>query len=102
MKQVRLSVPPRQPQPRLDLGDLGAADGDAMRRGTIKFDHRAVAFLAHEADMGDRNDMAAMDANEQAGVELGFGLRDRPRAHPLAGAVMDAGIMRVGPDAPDM
>ncbi len=70
-----------------------------MRRRAIKLDHRAVAFLAHEADMRDRHDMAAVHPDEQAGIELRFGLRDRPRAHPLAGAVMDPGVMGVGPDA---
>ncbi|MDB5582605.1 MAG: hypothetical protein JWR80_7781 [Bradyrhizobium sp.] len=29
--EVDSRMPPRQPQPGLDLGDLGAADGHAMR-----------------------------------------------------------------------
>ena len=93
-------MPSGETQPRLDLGDLGAADGHAMRRRTIKLDHRAVALLSNEGNMGDRHDMAAMDPDEQAGIELRFGLRDRPRTHPLAGAVMHPGIMGVGPEAP--
>src|SRR6202521_3146548 len=84
----------------LDLRDLGAAHRHAMRRRPIKLDHRAVTFLAHEGDMGDRHDMAAVHSDEQAGIELRLGFRDRPRAHPLAGAVMDPGIVGVGPDAP--
>src|SRR5258708_6076339 len=89
-----------EPEARLDLGYLGAAHGHAMWRWAVEFDHGAVTFLANESDMRDRHDMAAVDANEQAGIELRFGLRDRPWAHPLAGAVMDLGIMRVGPHAP--
>ena len=88
-----------RPKPRLDLGDLGAAHGNAMRRRAVEFDHRAVPLLAHESDVRDRHDMAAVHPDEQAGIELRFGLRDRPRAHPLAGAVMHPGIMGVGPDA---
>src|SRR5665213_776254 len=98
---ARLCVPSRQPQPRLDLGDFGAADRDPMWRRAVEFDHRAVTLLADEGDVGDRHDVAAMHPDEQPGIELGFGLRDRPRAHPLAGAVMDFGVMRVGPDATD-
>src|SRR6476660_9952171 len=71
-----------------------------MWRWAIEFDHGAVTFLANEGDMGDRHDMAAVHPDEQAGIELRFGFRDRPRAHPLAGAVMDARIMRIRPDAP--
>src|SRR5437660_5993551 len=73
-----------------------------MRRGSIELDHRPVAFLADEADMRHRHDVAAVHPDEQAGVELGLGFRDRPWAHPLAGAVMDPRIVRVGPDAPDI
>src|SRR6266446_546637 len=93
-------IAPCEPEARLDLGDLGAAHGHAMRRWAIEFDHGAVTFLANEGDMRDRHDMAAVHPDEQAGIELRLGLRDRPRAHPLAGAVMNPGIMRVGPDAP--
>src|ERR1700681_376816 len=35
-------------QPGLDLGDLGAAHGNAMRRGAIELDHGADTFLAIE------------------------------------------------------
>src|SRR5713226_6723058 len=52
--------------------------------------------------MGDRHNMAAVHPDEQAGIELGFGFRNRPRAHPLPSAVMDPGIMGVGADAPDI
>src|SRR5258706_15848328 len=95
-----LRMTPCETQPRLDLGDLGAAYGNAMRRRPIKLDHRAVAFLAHQGDMRNRDDMAAMHPNEQAGIELRFGFRDRPRTHPLTGAVMDQRIMGISPDAP--
>src|ERR1700694_2832088 len=91
-----------EPEPCLDLGDLGAAHGNAMRRRAVELDHGAVAFLANEGDMRDRHDVAAVHPDEQPGIELRFGLRDRPWAHPLAGAVMDPGIMGVGPDAPDI
>ena len=47
---------------------LAQAHGNAMRRRSIEFDHRAVAFLADEGDMGDRHDVAAMHPDEQAGV----------------------------------
>src|ERR1700709_2380796 len=70
-----------------------------MRRRAVEFDHGAVALLADETDMWDRHDMAAVDPDEQAGIELRFGLRDRPRTHPLAGSVMHPGIMSVGPNA---
>src|ERR1700674_5282954 len=79
-------VPPREPEPCLDLGDLGATHGNPVRGGAIELDHGAVALLADEADMRDRHDVAAMDPDEQAGIELRFGLRDRPWTHPLAGA----------------
>src|SRR6266478_8315474 len=82
-----------EPEARLDLGDLGAAHGHAMGRWAIEFDHRAVSFLADEGDMRDRHDMAAMHPDEQAGIELRFGFRNRPWTHPLAGAVMDPGIV---------
>src|SRR5436190_9669703 len=93
-------IAPGETKPRLDLGDLGAAHGHAMRRRAIELDHRAVTFLANEGDMRDRHDMAAVHPDEQAGIELRFRFRDRPWAHPLAGAVMNPGIMRVGPHAP--
>src|SRR6476661_1402757 len=32
-------IAPCEPEPRLDLGDLGAAHGNAMRRRAIEFDH---------------------------------------------------------------
>src|SRR5450432_1281509 len=99
---IRLRVASGETKPGLDLGDLGAADGHAMRRWAIELDDRAVTLLADEADMGDRHNMAAMHPDEQAWIKLGFGLRNRPRAHPLPGAVMDPGIMSVGPDAPDI
>src|SRR3984893_18728653 len=95
-------VAPREPQPGLHFGDLGAADGNAMRRRAVELDHGAIALLADEGDVRPRPDVAAVDANEQAGIELGFGFRNRPRAHPLAGAVMDPRVVRVGPDASDI
>src|ERR1700683_5210808 len=73
-----------------------------MWRRAVELDHRAVAFLAHERDMCHRHDVAAVDANEQAGIELRFGFRNRPRAHPLAGAIMDPRVMGIGPDASDV
>src|SRR6267142_1835066 len=57
---VGLRMTPCETKPRLDLGDLGAAHGNAMRRRTIEFDHRAVTLLANEADMRDRHDMTAV------------------------------------------
>src|SRR5712692_3557412 len=89
-----LRMAPSKPEPRLHLGDLGAAYGHAVRRRAIELDDRAVALLAHEADMGDRHNMAAVHPDEQTGIKLGFGFRDRPRAHPLAGSVMDPRIVR--------
>src|SRR3954453_16147546 len=86
-------------EPSFDLGDLGAADWNAMRRGAVELDHRAVALLANKSDMGDRDDVAAMDAHEQVWIELSFGFRDRPRRHPLPGAVMHPGQMGIRPDA---
>src|SRR5258705_13476445 len=95
-------IAPGETKPRLDLGDLGAAHWHAMRRWAIEFDHGAVTLLANEGDMRDRHDMAAVHPDEQSGIEVRFGFRDRPWAHPLAGAVMDPGIVGVGPDAPDI
>src|ERR1700761_484039 len=96
---INSRVPPGQAQPRLDLGDAGPTHGNPVRRRSVEFDHRAVALLAHEGDMRDRHDMAAMHPEKQPGIELGLGLRDRPRTHPLAGAVMHLGIMCVSADA---
>src|ERR1700738_147158 len=95
-------MPPGEPQPRLDLGDLGAAHRHPVRRRTVEVDHGPIAFLADEGHMRNRHDVAAVHPDEKSGIELGFGLRDRPRAHPLPGAVMYPGIMCVGPDAPDV
>src|SRR5260221_4123079 len=39
-------VTPREAKPGLDLGDLGAAHRHPMRRRTVEFHDRAVAFLA--------------------------------------------------------
>src|SRR5258708_34729114 len=69
-----------------------------MRRWAVEFDDGAFALLADEGHMRDRHDMTAVHPEEQARVELGFGLRNRPRAHPLAGAVMHPRIMRVCAD----
>src|SRR6266446_4322102 len=91
----RSSMPARQPEPGPDFGDLGAADGNAMRRRSVELDDRAVALLADEGHMRDRHDVAAVHPDEQAGVELGLGLRNRPWAHPLAGAITHPGIMRI-------
>src|SRR6478609_1514035 len=96
------AVTAREPKPGLDLGDLGAAHRDPMRRRAIKLDDGAVTLLADKGDMRDGHDVAAVHPDKQARVELGLGLRDRPGAHPLPGAVMDPGIMGVGPDASDI
>ena len=71
-------MPSRQTEPGLDLGDLGAAHRHTMRSGAVELDHRAIPLLAHQADMRDRHDVTTVDADELAGVELGFDLRDRP------------------------
>src|SRR6516225_3767999 len=89
-------VTPDQAEPRLDLGDLGPAHRDAVRRRPIELNHGAVTLLAYEGDIGDGHDVAAVDAHEQAGVELRFRFRDRPRAHAFPGAVMDPGVVRIG------
>src|ERR1700733_4921489 len=94
-----LSVPLCEAESCFDLSDLGAAHRHAVRRRAVELDHGAIALLADEADMRDRHDMAAVHPDEQAGIELRFGLRDRPWTHPLAGAVMHPGVMRVGPHA---
>src|ERR1700743_983844 len=98
-REKELGVPSGESQPRLDLGDLRAAYRHPMRRWAVAVDHRATALLTDESDRRHRHEVAAMDANEQAGIELGLGFRDRPRAHPLAGAVMHLGVMGVGADA---
>src|SRR5512143_2622304 len=95
-------IAPDETEARFDLSDLGAAHGNAMRRWAVELDHRTVTLLADEADMRDRHDMAAVHADEQAEIELRFGLRNRPRAHPLAGAVMNSRIMGIGAHAPDI
>src|SRR6202521_3122214 len=61
---IRLRVASGQTKPRRDLGDLGAAQGHAMRRRAIELDDRAVTLLADEADMGNRHNMAAMHSDE--------------------------------------
>ena len=94
-------MPPHQPEPGLDLGDLGAADGNTVRGWPVELDHRAVALLADKGHMGNCHDMAAVHPDEQAGIKLSLGLRDRPRAHPLADPVMHPGVMRIGADAAD-
>jgi len=99
---MRSGVAPREAKPGLDLGDFGTAHRHPMRRRTIELDDRAVALLANEGDMRDRHDVAAVHPDEQAGVELGLGLRDRPWAHPFPGAVMDLGVMGIGPDTSDI
>src|ERR1700722_353939 len=99
---TRLSVPPGEPKPGLELGDLGATHRDTMRRRAIELNDRAIALLTDEADMGNRHNMAAVHTDEQAGIELGLGLRNRPRAHALAGTVMDPRIVSVGPHAADI
>src|SRR5579864_2852087 len=65
--------------------------------GPVELNDHALALLADEGNMRDRDDVASMNANEQLGVELGLGLRDRPWAHPFAGTVMDARVMRIRP-----
>ena len=81
-------VAARETQAGLHFGNLGAADRHAVRRRAVELDHGAIALLADEGDVWDRDDVAAVHPDKQAGIELGLGLRDRPRAHPLAGAVM--------------
>src|SRR5882672_11960681 len=95
-------MPPDEAEPSLDLGDLGPAHRHAMRRRTVEFDDRAIAFLANERDVRHCHDVAAVYPDEQTGVELSFGLRNRPWAHPFPGAVMHLCIVSVGPDAPDV
>src|SRR5260370_35395806 len=99
---MTLPVAPVEPEPRLELGDLGAAHGHAMRRRPVELDHRAVTFLADEGDMGDRDDMAAAHPDEQAGTAPRFRLPDRPWAQPLAGAALNPRTDRVGPHAPKL
>src|SRR5579871_1904094 len=95
-------MPSREPKSRLHLGDLGAADGNPVRYRAIKLDNGTIAFPANETDVGNRDDVAAVHANEQIGIELSLGFRNRPRTHPLAGPVMNPGVMRVRPDAADI
>src|SRR3982750_1055331 len=99
---MRLGVASCETKPGFDLGDLGAAYGHPVRRRAVEFHDRAVAFLADKRDVRHRHDVAAVHPDEQTGIELGFSLRDRPRAHPLPGAVVDLGVMGIGPDAPDV
>ena len=73
---LRRRVPPDQAEARLDLGDLGAAHRHAMWGRAVEFDNGSIALLADKRDMRDGHDMASMHADEQAGVELRFGLRD--------------------------
>ena len=91
--------PVGEPESGFHFSDLGAADRNPMRCLTIELDDRAVAFLADKGHMRKRNDMAAVHPKKQAGIEMGLGFRDRPRAHPLPDPVMDLGIMCVGPHA---
>src|SRR5580704_16412090 len=59
--RLRLSVLLlREPKPGLDLGDLGAADRNPVRRRSIELDDGAIAFLADKGDMRDGDDVAAM------------------------------------------
>src|SRR5882757_2370354 len=102
LDSMHSGVTAREAEPGLDLGDLGAAYRDPMRGRAIEFDDRAVTLLAHEGHMRDGHDVAAVHPDEQAWVELGLSLRDRPWAHPLSGAVMDPGVMGVGPHASDI
>src|SRR6201988_3820057 len=74
-----------EPKAGLHLGNFGSADGYAMWFGPVELNDHALALLADEGHMRDRDDVASMNANEQFGVELGLGLRDRPWAHPFAG-----------------
>ena len=71
-------VAPGKTEARLDLGDLGAADRNAVRLWPVKLDHGAVAFLAYENDMRHRHDMAAVHPDEQSGIELRLGFGNRP------------------------
>ena len=59
------------------------------------------AYLAGTAAL-ETLAVKAHAAYEQAGIELGFGFRYRPWAHPFPGTVMHLGIVSVGPDAPDV
>src|SRR5882757_1988515 len=102
LDSMHSGVTAREAEPGLDLRDLGAAHRDAMRRRAIELDDRAVTLLAHEGHMRDGYDVATMHPDEQTRVELGLGFRDRPWAHPLPGAVMDPGVMGVGPHASDI
>src|SRR6516164_9923167 len=82
---IELGVTPgHEPEPGLDLGDLGAAYGDKVRRRAVELDDCTIPFLADAGHMGDPDDMAAVHAQEKRRIELGFGFRDRPGAHPLA------------------
>ena len=99
---MRSSVATCETKPGFNLGDLGAAHRHPVRRRAVEFHDSTVAFLADEGDMRHRHDVAAVHADEQTGVELGFGLRYRPRAHPLPGTVMHLCIVSVGPDAPNV
>src|SRR6267142_4137738 len=95
-------MPSDEAEPGLHLGDFRSTYRHAMRRRAVELDDRAVAFLANERDVRHCHDVAAVYPDEQSGVELGFGLRNRPWAHPFPGAVMHLCIVSVGPDAPDV
>ena len=61
----------------------------------------AIAVLAgalHAGDAADSDDMAAMDAQEQRGVEARLDGADRLVAEKFLLAIMDVGVMRVGAD----
>ena len=70
-----------------------------MRRLAVELDDRAIAFLANEADMRQRDDVAAMDAHEGCRRQLRLGFRDRPGTHAVATAVVNQRVMGIGADA---
>jgi len=75
------------------LGDLGAADRHARGRTAPRSSTMARRLLADEGTLGDRHAMAAMPHGRTGRGSSCARLRDRPRTKPLAGAVMDFGVM---------
>ena len=76
---MRVRFASGETQTSLEFGNLDSAHRHPMWYRAIEFDDGAVAFLAHEADMRDCNDMTAVHPQEKGRIELSLDADERSR-----------------------
>src|SRR3979409_1372036 len=89
-------------EPGLEPANPAATDGHGVTIRTRQLDDAIVARPLQSGDEADVDDMAAMDADEAAGIQARFDVADGERTEQLGGPVVDIAVVRIGMDRDDV